>query len=199
MMYRTYRELYRAKTEITRFGEGDGAIKFGRFVTVGMDIIGLGFLAAIFPGIFIALFLHLFYPVVPLFIWQTAFGFFAGWAASQFDPQGKTALSWVWDLLSFAFRKKWTDGFFVVRQEKKAPLYRLSFYAVEKNTAYATPVIGSSQRLTLHRPLAVKVRSDGTWVARRASHPLPAGTYRVSGSKLIKTKEAPKLISPPFR
>ncbi|PWI56640.1 TcpE family conjugal transfer membrane protein [Sulfoacidibacillus thermotolerans] len=193
MIYRTYRELYRAKTEITRIGEGEGAIKLGRFVTVGLDVVGVGFIAAIFPGILIALFLHPFFPVVPFFVWQITFGFFAGWTASQFDPQGKTALEWLWDLIAFLFRKKWTDGFFVIPKEKKAPLHRLSFYAVEKNTAYATPVIGSSQRLTLHRPLAVKVRRDGTWIVQRSAHPLPAGRYKVQNGKVVQVKEAPLL------
>ncbi|PWI49846.1 hypothetical protein BM613_14605 [Sulfoacidibacillus thermotolerans] len=68
---------------------------------------------------------------------------------------------------------------------------------MEKNTAYATPVIGSSQYLTLHRPLAVKVRRDGTWIVQRSAHPLPAGTYRVSGNQVIAMKEAPKLKKRP--
>ncbi len=191
-MYRTYRELYRSKTEITKIGSGAGALKLGKYMAVGLDVIGLGVIAAIFPGFFLAGFLHLLYHIIPVWLWQIAIGLMAGWAAKQFDPQGKSVLTWTLDLLSYFRRKHLTDGFKAIKIDKKAPQFRFSFYAVDQGTARATPISGRGS-FTLHKPLGARVLRDGTWVLRRSNRPLEPGKYRVVDGEIRRIREAPKL------
>ena len=192
-MYRTYRELYRSKTEITTIGKGAGALKLGKYMAVGLDIILFGIIIGIFPGIFLAGILHMFYRPFPTLLWQIVIGLVAGWAASQFDPQGKSVLTWIIDLIAYFIRKHLTDGFNKeIKMDSKAPLYRYAFYAVDQGTARSTPVYGRGT-FTLHKPLGAKLKRDGTWVLKRSTHPLPPGRYRVVDGRIKAFKEAPKL------
>lgn len=191
-MYRTYRELYRARTEITTIGKGVGAIKLGKYVAVGLDIIFLGVIAAIFPGFLIAVLIHLFFRLFPVIVWQIAIGVLAGAVAKQFDPQGKSALTWTLDVLAYFRRKRITDGFKTVNLDKKIVLPRFSFYAVDQGIARATPISGKGS-FTLHKPLSVSVLRDGTWIAKRVGHLHEPGKYRVVEGEIRRMKDAPML------
>lgn len=191
-MYRTYRELYRSKTEITRIGAGAGAFKLGKYVAVGLDVIGLGAIIAIFPGSLIAIILHLVIPRVSVLVWQLVIGFLAGWAARQFDPQGKSVLRWTIDVVGYFLRKHLTDGYKAIKLNTKSPEVRYAFYAVDEGMARSTPIIGKGP-FTLHKPLGVKVRRDGTWVLKRSANPLEPGRYRVMDGEIQRIREAPKL------
>ncbi len=191
-MYRTYRELYRSKTEITKIGAGATAWKFGKYVSFGLDVILLGVAVAVFPGFLIAGAIHAVYHVIPVWLWQIGIGFLTGWVARQFDPQGKSVLTWTIDLLAYFMRKHLTDGFNKIKLDLKAPHYRFSFYAVDQGTARATPIYGKGT-FTLHKPLGIKVKRDGTWLLKRSLHPLEPGRYRVVDGEVRRVKEAPKL------
>lgn len=193
-MYRTYRELYRAKTELTKIGSGVGAFKLGKYVAVGLDVIGLGAIAAIFPGIFIATILHLLYRPVAPWVWQIVIGILVVYIARQFDPQGKSVLRWTIDLVRYFTRKHLTEGFNKkgIKINSKAPSYRYAFYAVDGGIVRSTPIYGKGA-FTLHRPLGFKLKRDGTWLLSRSHHPLEPGKYRVMDGEIKRVREAPKL------
>lgn len=192
-MYRTYRELYRSKTEITKIGSGDTAFKLGKYVSVGLDVILLSTVVAIFPGYFIAIILHLLYRPVAIWAWQFVIGIVAGWISKQFDPQGKSVITWTVDVISYFTRKRLTDGFNKgIKLDTKTPQYKFSFYAVDQGVASSTPIYGKGP-FTLLKPLGAKVKRDGTWMLKRSHHPLDPGRYRVDDGQIKRIKEAPTL------
>ena len=191
-MYRTYRELYRQKTEITKIGSGAGALKIGKYLSVGLDVLLLGAAVGIFPGVLIAAVLHAIYPPISKAIWIVIIGFTAGWAAKQFDPQGKSVLTWVMDVMAYLRRPRISDGFKPVKLDKKPLIYRYAFYAVDQGIARSTPIYGNGA-FTLHKPLGVKILRDGSWILKRSHHPLEPGKYRVVDGKINKVTAPPKL------
>nr|NNM90130.1 hypothetical protein [Bacilli bacterium] len=191
-MYRTYRELYQVKTEITKIGTGAGALKIGKYLSVGLDIVGLGVIGAIFPGIFVAAILHAVYHPISRIVWMVAIGVMIGWAAKQFDPKGKSVLAYAGDVIAYLRRKRMSDGFKPVALLKNPSVPRFAFYAVDQGTAQATPITGKGA-FTLLKPMGVRVMKDGTWLIKRSSHPLPVGKYRIVNGQVKPVSPMPIL------
>ncbi len=164
----------------------------GKYVSMGLDVLLLGAIVAIMPGAIIGGILHKLYPSIPTILWMGFIGFAAGWGAKQFDPQGKSVLTWTVDVLLYLKRKHITDGYKPLALIQKPTLHKFAFYAVDQGTAYATPIAGKGT-FTLHKPLGAKVLKDGTWVLRRSTHPLEPGKYKVQDGKIKRAVSMPPL------
>ena len=197
-MYRSYRELYRRKTELRKIGMGPGSWHIGRWMSLTVDLLVVGLLAMLMPGAAIGWLVSRADPRVPSFLVALGCGFTAGAAASRANLQGKAAWQWLLDTLGYALRPHEHDGW---RRLDRTPAARwtAAVYATDDGTAYATPVMGTATVLRLHRPAVVTVRHGRrdrcdqrgrppVWTVRRsvrAAQGLAPGLYRVRGDRVV--------------
>lgn len=188
--YRSYRELYRRKTEIRTLGSGPGKIVLGRWFQLTTDSFVIMSISWVFPGFPIGWLLYHWIPRIPPFVWAAGVAFGLGVLLGRLDLQGKASWRWALDALSFVLRSKWHDGWRGL-DWTDSPGWAARVYAVDQGTAYSTPVTGTGIVLRLHRQAQVHVKR-GVWTIRRGPNGLAPGTYRIRDGRVVHDT-APKV------
>ena len=190
-MYRSYRDLYKVKPEIRVIGRGDEqSIRLPRWASY--DALSLS-LVALVPGFLVSIALHAVFPFPAIAI-DLVLSAVTGVLLSRFPFVGKGAIVWFWDWGSWFWLRSWSQHDGWKRLDTTAPLrWTAEFRAVDQGTAYATPVVGKSRTLTLHRPTLVRVGKHGEWIVMRGRRgALPAGSYRIVDGRVVPD-QAPTL------
>jgi len=144
----------------------------------------------VFPGFPIGWLLYHWIPRIPPFVWAAGVAFGLGVLLGRLDLQGKASWRWALDALSFVFRPRWHDGWHRL-DLTDSPAWEARVYAVDRGTAYSTPVMGTGIVFRLHRQAQVLVKR-GVWTIRRGPNGLAPGTYRVRDGRVVRDT-APKV------
>ncbi|MGP3788229.1 TcpE family conjugal transfer membrane protein [Paenibacillus sp. 1A_MP2] len=201
MYYRTYKNVFRVRAELTSLSAGVGQKRIvlpeGWVITT--DVIGLFFLSLPLFGFVVAPFpAYLINKILTVSTSQSyttwTISLVASFALALFlskrDPAGKTSLQYIWSIVQFGLRSSWSDGWVSKRinlaGSEEAITY-LSHY--ENGHCGALPAKGYGlDRFEIHRPTAVRVSRRGKVEFSRRGTKLQPGRYQITNGKVVEYK-----------
>lgn len=204
MAYRTYRNLYRIRPALSSIGTGRQRIRLPRGTQITLDAAILTIILWA-PSTFTLGFLFSLFVPLPAFVSGLMIAAYVGYAISKRDAEGKTVLSYLYDLILFLFRPKVSDGW--ERRpnpngKKETVSAKIPVFLLEDERVGSLPATGRATRIELKIPMGIKVKKGQITVRHRGRKYEP-GIYEVGGKKVrpaapdLAVRRPPKLRRTP--
>lgn len=200
--YRTYKNLFRVKAEISSIGDGPMRFRLPEGVAINMDMVFV-FVATLPISRFLVapifeMMLRTQGDLASVLRWVYAIFISAGiaYVSRKFEPAGKSVMQYVWSIITFLFRNKWHDGW----EAKKVNLYKgpaseiRAYLLSEQDSCGSSPAVGFVDAFELKVPSSVKV-SRSKVIVSKIGKKLSPGVYRIQKGKVIKFESAVSKIS----
>ncbi|MFC5401780.1 hypothetical protein [Cohnella soli] len=210
MAYRTYKEIFRVRAEVSSLGTGVHRVVLPEWCTITLDvviIIALSlpitvFIIAPLPNLFISAFLHIENPILKWiegFLMSAALAF---WLHKK-EAAGKTPLQYLGTLVGFILRStvnSWHDGWDTTRIELQTHKnVQIRTYRFDERECGSLPAVGVGvKRFTLTSAAAVKVRGDKILFTKSGKR-LEPGEYQVEGKKIVPVQTEARRQPPSLR
>lgn len=210
MAYRTYKNIFRVRAEISSIGTGSKRIVFPEgwvitgdvFLMIAISLPLFRYLLAPIINIFISYFLGINHPI---FLWieaaimATSLSFFL----HKKEAAGKTPVQFLSSVMRYFFRSsihKWSDGWEMkkinLQSHKDIQMY-MSRY--DDRVCGSLPARAQGlTRFTLNTAAAVRVRGDRIEFTR-SGRKFPAGDYMVQDKKIVAVAAVSKRRVPSLR
>lgn len=201
MYYRTYKNVFRVRAELTSLSAGIGQkrIVLPEGWVISTDVIGLFLLS-------LPLFRFVIVPIPAYFLniilttstsqnyttWvlSLASSFALAIFLSRRDPAGKTSLQYIWSIIQFALRNSWSDGWESKRIKLGSSEQAISYMShYENGHCGALPAKGYKlEKFEIHRPTAIKISRNGKVEFSRRGKKLQPGKYQINGRDVNEYK-----------
>lgn len=208
-MYRTYKNIFRVRAEVTSISAGPGRRRIvlpeGWAITADVVIIFvvllpiLRYIIAPLPAFLLAKYLNV-SSGISFISWIVAIVLsgFIGIILSKKEPAGKTSIQYIACIFNYFLRNKWHDGWDSKRirleKESENSIVRVSSY--EEGCCGDVPARAIKlDHFELLRPAAVKVRQGKVRFTRRGERLLP-GHYKVEKSGVTAYIPKNKIVPP---
>ncbi|MFD2328842.1 hypothetical protein ACFSR7_06220 [Cohnella sp. GCM10020058] len=210
MAYRTYKEVFRVRAEVSSLGAGNKRVVLPEWATITMDVVIMFFLLlpigsliiAPIPNLFISAFLNIHHPFM---IWIEG-AIMAGAAAiflHKKEAAGKTPLQFIGTIMGFVIRSavnSWHDGWetrkIELQTHKEMQIYVRRY---DDRACGSLPARGYNiSRFRLHSATAVAVRKNYIEFSKSGKR-LEPGYYEVNGKVIVPVTEPIRRAAPSLR
>lgn len=211
MAYRTYKELFRVRAEVSSIGTGGKRVVLPEWATITMDVLIMfvltlpitRYVIAPLPNLFISAFLNIDHPILLWIEGAVMSGFIAVYLHKK-EAAGKTPLQFIGTLLGFAARaviNSWHDGWRAQKIDLQTHKnVQVAIRRYDDRACGSLPARGYGVKtFTLTSTAAVRLRGSRIDFTKTGANKLGPGVYRIEGKKIVAVKKPARRQPPSLR